>query len=126
MPRKIRKRPPKTERETALAQLRGYCEPDNLTRYEHDMGSAVNRALKDFGLDRRFSEEQVFDAWNRVVSPEIASHARPVALEREVLYIQVLHSSIHFELERLKGRILQAMQSEFGKSRLRDVKFRLG
>jgi predicted nucleic acid-binding Zn ribbon protein len=90
------------------------------------MAKVVEGAMKGMGLKDRFNEEQVFEAWSTLVNPFIAEHARPVALDRKVLYIQVLHSTIHYELERMKGQILAKMQKEFGASNIRDVKFRLG
>ncbi|MDF1751141.1 MAG: DUF721 domain-containing protein [Verrucomicrobiales bacterium] len=121
-----RKRKKPTATETALAQLRGYWEPRDLSEYSHEMTKVVESAMKSMGLQDRFNEEQVFEAWSTLVTPFIAEHARPVSLDRKVLYIQVLHSSIHYELERMKGQILAKMQNAFGSNNIRDVKFRLG
>lgn len=82
--------------------------------------------MKGLGLEDRFNEEQVFEAWSTLVNPFVAEHARPISLDRKVLIIQVLHSTIHYELERMKGQILAKMQAEFGEKNIRDVKFRLG
>ena len=126
MVRKRKYRPGRTPKEVALAQFRGYWEPEDLTSFHHDISSVVKNAMKGFGLDDRFSEEQIFEAWSSLVDPFVSEHARPIALDRKVLYIQVLHSTIHYELERMKGQILETMQKKFGKTHIRDVKFRLG
>lgn len=123
---KQRYRPRRSARETVLAEWRGIWEPQDLSKYDHEMGSVVNAALKGMGLEERFAEEQVFAAWSRLVSPLLAQHARPVAIERKVLHIQVLHSSIYYEVERMKGQILARMQQEFGATNIRAVRFRLG
>lgn len=78
------------------------------------------------GLQSRFNEEQVFDAWNAMVSNTLASHSRPISLQRKVLSIQVLQSTVFYELERMKGEILRKMQAQFGAEHIRDLNFRLG
>lgn len=113
-------------RERALAQLRGYWEPQDVSGFEQSMGTAVEKTMKGLGLESRFNEDQVFDAWNDLVDNFVASNARPVALQRKVLIIQVLHSTVFYELERMKGQILQRMQDRFGENNIRDVRFRLG
>lgn len=122
--RRTRKKP--TLRETALAELRGYWEPQDLSEFSHEMSDVLTSAMKSMGLKDRFNEEQVFEAWSTLVTPFIAEHARPVSLDNKVLYIQVLHSTIHYELERMKGQILGKMQAEFGANNIREIRFRLG
>ncbi|MDF2378402.1 MAG: DUF721 domain-containing protein [Verrucomicrobiales bacterium] len=123
---KRRYRPKRSSRDRALAQLRGYWEPQDVSEFEHTAESAVTKAMSELGLNSRFNEEQVFDAWNVMVSTFIASHSRPIALQKKVLSIQVLHSTVFYELERMKGQILQKMQDQFGAEHIRDLKFRLG
>ncbi|GEM_PF-214556 len=119
-------RPKRTHKERALAQLRGYWEPQDVSEFEHTAETAVKQAMSSLGLNNRFNEEQVFDAWNVMVSTFIASHSRPIALQKKVLSIQVLHSTVFYELERMRGQILQKMQDQFGAEHIRDVTFRLG
>ncbi|MEM6278631.1 MAG: DUF721 domain-containing protein [Verrucomicrobiota bacterium] len=123
---KKRYRPKRSSRDRALAQLRGYWEPQDTSGYEHTSESAVEKAIGNLGLQSRFDEEQVFDSWNAIVSNFVASHSRPGALQRRVLSIQVLHSTVFYELERMKGEILRKMQDRFGAEHIRDLKFRLG
>ena len=82
--------------------------------------------MKGLGLKDRFNEEQVFEAWKELVDTFVAQNARPLALERKVLSIQVLHSTVHYELERMKGSLLQRMQERFGAENIREIRFRLG
>lgn len=123
---KRRYRPRRSNRDRALAQLRGYWEPQDVSHYEQDIESAVTKTLKKLGLENRFNEEQVFEAWNQMVAPFVAENARPVSMNRKTLFIQVLHSTVFYELERMRGQILAKMQERFGKENIRDVQFRLG
>lgn len=121
-----RYRPKRSTRERAIAEWRGYWEPQDVSGFEQEFGSAVEKTLKGLGLKDRFNEEQVFDAWAGLVDPFLASHARPIALQRKVLSIQVLHPTVHYELERMKGKILSRMQEQFGAEHIREIRFRLG
>lgn len=86
----------------------------------------VEKTLKDLGLEGRFNEDQVFDAWNHMVDDFIAQNAKPVGLQRGILSIQVLHSTVHYELERMKGQLLAKMQRSFGRDSVKEIRFRLG
>jgi predicted nucleic acid-binding Zn ribbon protein len=122
----MRHRPRRPLKERVLAEWRGYWEPQDLSKYEETLGTVVGKTMKGLGLNDRFNEEMVFDAWNEMVDGFIAANARPVSLERRVLAIQVLHSTVHYELERMKGQILRRMQERFGADKIREIRFRLG
>ncbi|NNE93848.1 MAG: DUF721 domain-containing protein [Verrucomicrobiales bacterium] len=124
--RRRRYRPKRSLKDRALAEFRGYWEPQDLSAYERDMPEVVQKAMKQLGLEKRFDEQQVFDAWNELVDKFVADNARPVSVSRKVLYIQVLHSTVHYELERMKGLILAKMQEKFGAENITEVRFRLG
>ena len=122
----MRYRPRRPAKDRALAQLRGYWEPQDVSKYNRTIDDVVGKTMQGLGLKDRFNEEQVFDAWSELVDDFVATNARPVELRRKVLHIQVLHSTIHYELERMKSKILEKMQAKFGKENIRDVRFRLG
>ncbi|MEM7697128.1 MAG: DUF721 domain-containing protein [Verrucomicrobiota bacterium] len=113
-------------RERVLAEWRGYWEPEDDAKWTREASAVVSSAMKDLGLKQRFDEEQIFEAWVQLVDPFTAQHSRPVSLERKVLFIQVLHSTVFYELERMKGAILAKMQEQFGVAHIREVRFRLG
>lgn len=122
----MRYRPRRPPKDRVIAEWRGYWEPQDVSKYEQEIDSVVSKAMKGLGLKDRFNEEQVFEAWNELVDSFVSQNARPLALERKVLSIQVLHSTVHYELERMKGQLLLRMQERFGAENIRDVRFRLG
>ena len=122
----FRPRPKRPSRDRAIAEWRGYWEPQDVSRFERTIEDAVGKTMKGLGLKDRFNQEQVFDAWNDLVDSFVAQNSQPIALERKVLSIQVLHSTVYYELERMRGKILQRMQQQFGAENIRDVRFRLG
>ncbi len=122
----MRYRPRRPLKDRVVAEWRGYWEPQDVSKFEQEIESGVGKAMKGLGLKDRFNEEQVFEAWNELVDNFIAHNARPISLERKVLSIQVLHSTVHYELERMKGSLLKKMQERFGPENVRDIRFRLG
>lgn len=122
----MRYRPRRPLKDRVLAEWRGYWEPQDVSKYESTLSDAVGKTMKGLGLNDRFNEEMVFEAWNEMVDGFIAANARPISLERRVLAIQVLHSTVHYELERMKGDLLRRMQERFGPEKIREIRFRLG
>lgn len=122
----MRYRPRRSLKDRAIAEWRGYWEPQDTSKHEAAIDAVVGKTLKGLGLNDRFNEELVFEAWNEMVDNFVASNARPVSLERRVLSIQVLHSTVHYELERMKGLLLKKMQERFGADKIREIRFRLG
>jgi predicted nucleic acid-binding Zn ribbon protein len=122
----MRYRPRRPLKDRVIAEWRGYWEPQDVSKFEQEIESVIGKAMKGLGLKDRFNEEQVFEAWNELVDNFIAHNARPISLERKVLSIQVLHSTVHYELERMKGGLLKKMQDRFGPENVRDIRFRLG
>lgn len=123
-----RRRRSRNPKDYALAQLRGYWEPEEVDGYSKDAAGVVAKALNGLqaGLGKRFAEEEMLQAWSGIVGEFIAEHARPVRIDRKILYIQVLQPAIHYSLERSKADILGKMQARFGRSAIRDLRFRVG
>ena len=122
----MRYRPRRSLKDRVLAEWRGYWEPQDMSKYEDTISSAVGKTMQGLGLKDRFNEEMVFEAWNEMVDEFIAANAKPLSLEKRVLAIQVLHATVHYELERMKGRLLVRMQERFGADKIREIRFRLG
>ncbi len=111
----------------ALAEFRGYWEPDDTSQFAHDeIGDVIGSTLKKLGLKSRFDEDQVKAAWREIVGEFVSQNSQPVGVNRKVLLVQVLQPAVHYTLERMKGQILQKMQARFGRDHIREVRFRIG
>ena len=123
-----RKRKGRSNKDYALAQLRGYWEPEEVDQYGTDAAQVVAKALEGLqaGLGKQFAEEEMLAAWSGIVGDFVAEHARPIRINRRVLYVQVLQPAIHYTLERGKADILAKMQARFGAASIRQVRFRVG
>ena len=113
-------------RARALAEWRGYFEPDAGPERCAAVGEVLKKLLPKLGLGERVGEAEVRGAWLELVGDFIARHAVPSGLSRGVLTVQVLQPSVRYDLEaNWKPKILAKLQERFGKKTVREVKFRL-
>jgi len=90
-------------------------------------GDILPKLMQRLGLKERLQENEVLEAWGKIVGEFIAAHSAPVALREGVLYVRVLQPALHYELERVaKLDILRKLKQRFGAKIIRDVRFRVG
>ena len=83
--------------------------------------------MQRLGLKERLHENEVAEAWSKIVGEFIAAHSAPVALRDGVLYVRVLQPALHYELEQVsKMDILRKLKQRFGGRIIRDIRFRVG
>ena len=97
----------------------------------HNRWTAPSEVLPDLmkrlGLKERLHENEIQEAWSKIVGEFIAAHSAPVALREGVLYVRVLQPALHYELEQIsKIDILRKLKQRFGGKIIRDVRFRVG
>ena len=85
------------------------------------------KLMQRLGLKERLHENEVLEAWSKIVGEFIAAHSAPVALREGVLYVRVLQPALHYELEQVsKIEILRKLKQRFGIKIIRDIRFRVG
>jgi predicted nucleic acid-binding Zn ribbon protein len=93
----------------------------------HAMPRLVPSVMKSLGLEERLQQSQVFYQWEKIVGPEIARHAQPVALKKRMLIVTVDQPVWLNELSRYhKPLILQKVQQAIGAKAVADIRFRIG
>lgn len=116
----------KWTRRRALADLRGYEEPER-SAVARPLSEVVGEVLKELGLREQVDEMEVRAAWAEVVGEFLASHSQPHSLKGGVLYVSVLQPVVHYEIDRVwRPRILEKLRERFGKRMIREVRLRLG
>ena len=92
-----------------------------------ELSVEVGAVLEGFGLQEKFTENEVRTAWKGIVGDFIAQHTRPHSLQNRVLEVRVVQPSILYTLEReMKPQILSKLQGAFGRKSINEVKFRIG
>lgn len=106
------------------AEWRGVYEPPDLSKFERNVGDVVQQILKRAGLGDRLAEETVVREWATIVGAFLAGQSKPTGLRGCVLQVAVLQSAVRYDLERnLKREILQRLQTRFGKTVIKDMRF---
>ena len=110
-----------------LEEWRGISERPFPKDTAQGVPSLIQQTLRKLGLDQRIREEEISSAWKHIVGDFLAAHSAPAGLHEGVLLVRVLQPTIHFELERVwKKKLLEKLQSRFGRGAIRNVRFRIG
>ena len=114
-------------RSKILSEWRGYRENAARPDRTQAVGETLEKVMRQLGLQERLTEVQILSAWKDIVGEWFALHTHPERIRDGTLYVRVIQSSIHYELDRnWKTRILQKLKARFGASRVRDIRFRVG
>ena len=113
-------------RARAIAEWRGYAEGRPVLDRMQSLSALVGKTMQAFGLGELVRESEVLEAWKETVGDYLALHTSPSRLKDGVLYVRVLQPSIHFEIERMKGMIVEKLKKRFGARVVRELRFRLG
>jgi predicted nucleic acid-binding Zn ribbon protein len=113
-------------RAKVLSEWRGYREGAPSQDRAQSVGATLEGVMKKLGLDERLTEGQINAAWKSIVGDWYAVHTCPDRLREGILYVRVIQSSVHYELDRSKPQILKKLKTRFSSARIRDVRFRIG
>jgi predicted nucleic acid-binding Zn ribbon protein len=114
-------------RSKILSEWRGYREKPALPDRTQAVGETLEKVMRQLGLQERLTEVQILSAWKDIVGEWFALHTLPERIRDGILYVRVIQSSIHYELDRnWKPSIIQKLKARFGASRVRDIRFRVG
>jgi hypothetical protein len=110
-----------------IEEWRGLAEEPFPKDTAREASVLVESVLTKLGLKTRIREEEIKEAWKEVVGDFLSRHSAPAALESGTLVVHVLQPTVHFELERVwKRKLLVKLQEKFGRSTVREIRFRLG
>ena len=114
-------------RAAVIAEWRGLPErPVRPDRWQSP-GTLLPKLIQQLGLSERLQEDEVAAAWQGIVGDFIAAHSAPVTLRDGVLVVRVLQPALHYQFEQIsKADILRKLKQRFGRSVIRDIRFRVG
>ena len=114
-------------RTKVLSEWRGYRETAVAPDRARAVGETLGKVMQKLGLQERLTEVQILSAWKEIVGEWFALHTCPDRIRDGVLYVRVVQSSVHYELDRnWKPKIVQKLKARFGANRVRDIRFRIG
>jgi len=123
--------PPKpTNRESALAELRG-IDLAPLEKVQqglaHPISEVMPRVLSLLRMDRRRAEAEIVRVWNKLMDPAVSAHAQPTGLNKGTLFVTVDSNVWLDEIVRYRRKeILDRLQHSFGRELIVRISFRVG
>jgi predicted nucleic acid-binding Zn ribbon protein len=87
------------------------------------VSEAVQQLMGRLGLRERIDENDILAAWREIVGDFIAQHSRPSRLVNGVLHVEVMQSSVRYELDRTwRPEILRKLQARFGRNAVKEIR----
>ena len=86
---------------------------------------ALERSLRDLGLQKRLKAEQLSVLWPKIVGPSVAKIAHPAQFRNGTLFIDVADSVWMQELKFQEGELIERLNDTLGEPLVRRLFFQL-
>lgn len=111
-------------RDQALADFYGVAPQLSVTANMRSMESLLGEVLEGLHLDHEaVAPEILAGVWKRAVGDSLASCTELQSISRHTARVWVNHPIVRFELNRIKPKLIQALNAELGEDCVRSVKF---
>ena len=89
-----------------------------------DLGSILNKVLRDLNIEKRVYQSQALIIWNDVVGEKISKISSPEKVENGILFVGVKSPSWRMELIYLKRDIIHRLNTKIGVNAIKDIIFK--
>jgi hypothetical protein len=90
------------------------------------LGDVLRKTLKNLNISRNFGDQNISNAWNKAVGPQISAQTHPDRLRKNTLFVKVSNSIWMHQLQFMKLEIIDKTNKILGKEMIKDVYFSLG
>ena len=87
----------------------------------HHAGEFLDKLLEEVGAVGGLEEKQLEEAWSKVSGDFIAKNSKPESLKKGVLVLRVVQPALRFQLEQMKGKLLQNFKRELGEGVIKTI-----
>lgn len=87
------------------------------------LGHALERLLKDIGIDRSVKQQNALTLWPEAVGPIISEVTEAKDVEHGILIVKTANSTWRQELFFQKKDILKRLNSKIGITIIKDIRF---
>lgn len=98
---------------------------ENAERDPVGLGPSLDRVAKRFGAPTARALSGLFTRWEDMVGPGIAAHAKPVALRRGVLTVDVDSNAWATQLRYMTGDLVAKCCEELGDGAVKQIEVRV-
>lgn len=88
----------------------------------NNIAEVLPRVSRDNGWERQLDLHSVFPNWGKLAGEEIAEHARPLKIEKAVLWLEVENSAWLQQIQYVKPELLERLNDFLKLSTLKDIK----
>lgn len=113
-------------RHALIANWRGVADGPLLDLPVRSVSELLPAVVAQTGIADRLRLEDAAAAWRETVGDFIARQTCPDSINRGVLTVRVLQSSIHHALMMEKPKIVKRLIARLGAKAVKDVRFRHG
>jgi hypothetical protein len=86
----------------------------------------LDETLRHLGVGVKLNQHRVWSLWGEVVGPAISAHAQPSSIHGGRLFVAVEDSLWLHQLNYLRHRVLEELNSRLGKAALKEMVLRVG
>lgn len=87
---------------------------------EH-ISDIIRKVIRERGLEKPIERGEVLALWPKIIGEKIAEHARAVALESGILFLEVDDSAWRNELSLLSGELVKKINDYFQDERVQKI-----
>jgi len=88
--------------------------------------SILETTLKGLEIDVQLKTHSIWSAWKEVVGESVALNTQPRSIRNRILFIDVSHQTWIQQLQFLKPKLLEKVNTFLGEPYIRDIRFKLG
>ena len=81
----------------------------------------VDQVLRQMGLEQKFKEHEVIEAWPEVVGQMIASRTKKVEVRDGKLFVAFTSAVVRNEILMVKEGLIRALNDRIGKEVIREI-----
>ena len=90
------------------------------------LGDVLQKTLKNLNISRDFTDQNILNAWNKAVGPQISAQTHPDRLRKNTLFVKVSNSIWMHQLQFMKFDIIDKTNKILGKEMIKNIYFSVG
>lgn len=90
------------------------------------LGDVLQKTLKNLNISRDFTDQNILNAWNKAVGPQISAQTHPDRLKKNTLFVKVSNSIWMHQLQFMKSDIIDKTNRILGKEIIKNIYFSVG
>ena len=90
------------------------------------LGDVLQKTLKGLKISRNFTDQNILNAWNKAVGPQISAQTHLDKLRKDTLFVKVSNSIWMHQLQFMKLDIIDKTNKILGKEMIKNIYFSIG